>query len=69
MTDKRQTANKDLKELSLLRQNATMITRLKSNVHELIQDIASLEQDLSKTGSSKTAGQLKGELDDITLNM
>ena len=66
MTDQLQKGNKDLKEVATLKQTASITSRLTSNIEELMRDITSLEQDLSRTGSTKTATQLKEELDDLS---
>lgn len=69
MVDKLQTANKVLKDLEALKQAAIILSRTSSSIDELTQEIASLERDLSKTGSTKTAAQLKEELDELSLKL
>ena len=69
MTDQLQKNNKDLKEVGTLKQTATMISRLDSSIEELARDIGSLEQELSKTGSTKTASQIKDELDEVSAKL
>jgi DNA repair protein RAD50 len=69
MTDQLQKSNKDLKEVGTLKQTATMISRLDSSIEELARDIGSLEQELSKTGSTKTASQIKDELDEVSAKL
>jgi DNA repair protein RAD50 len=69
MLEKLQMANKMLKDLDMLKQTAILLARSSSNIEELTQEISQLEQELSKTGSTKTAGQLKDELDDLSTKM
>jgi outer membrane murein-binding lipoprotein Lpp len=69
LAEQLQKGTKDLKELAGLKQTAATIHRLNSSIAELARDINSLEDELSKTGSSKTASQVKDELDEVSAKM
>ena len=54
---------RELKELSILKQQASNSVKLNSDVNRLKEEIARLEEDLSSTGSVKTADSVQEELE------
>ena len=54
---------RELKELSILKQQSSNSVKLNSYVNRLKEEIARLEEDLSSTGSVKTADSVQEELE------
>ena len=54
---------RELKELSILKQQASNSVKLNSDVNRLKEEIARLEEDLTSTGSVKTADSVQEELE------
>jgi DNA repair protein RAD50 len=69
IADKLKQASKDLKEMGTLKQTALLISNLRTGIDQLTQEVSSLEQDLSKTGSTKTVSQLNDEQDELKAKM
>jgi DNA repair protein RAD50 len=68
-SDKLQVLKKELKELASLRQHAVNVSRLHSDCKDLRKEISSVENSLAVTGSTKTADDVQGELDDLSTSL
>lgn len=53
----------------MLKQHAATITKNQSEIERLKTEIANLEEELSSTGSSKTADDVQTELDALSNEM
>lgn len=60
---------RDMREISTLRQHAAAISKNQSEMERLKTEIANLEEELSSTGSSKTADDVQTELDALSTDM
>lgn len=60
---------RQLKDLSSLKQHAIHVTKTQKEIERLGEDIASLETELSRTGSAKTADEVQTELDEVANKM
>jgi DNA repair protein RAD50 len=68
-SDKLEVLKKELKELASLRQHAVNVSRLHSDCKDLRKEISSVENSLAVTGSTKTADDVQGELDDLSTSL
>lgn len=60
---------RELKELAILKQQASISVKLNSDINRLKEDTIRLEEDLSATGSVKTADDVQEELDRLGSQM
>jgi DNA repair protein RAD50 len=60
---------KDIRDIATLKQHAAAITKNQSEIGRLTTEIANLEEELSSTGSSKTADDVQTELDALSNEM
>lgn len=60
---------KDIRDIATLKQHAAAITKNQSEIGRLTTEIANLEDELSSTGSSKTADDVQTELDALSNEM
>ncbi|KAF7987104.1 hypothetical protein HWV62_291 [Athelia sp. TMB] len=56
---------KQLKELSAIKQQSIHITKTQKEIARLSDEIATLENDLRRSGSAKTADDVQAELDEV----
>ncbi|KAI0057825.1 hypothetical protein BV25DRAFT_1994717 [Artomyces pyxidatus] len=68
-SEKVASVKKELKDLSSIRQHAGNVSRLYGDVERVKLDIAAIEKSLASTGSTKTADDVQGELDDLSLEL
>jgi DNA repair protein RAD50 len=59
----------EIKDITFLKQGSASITRLKKECQAATEEIACLEEDLSATGSTKTADDIQEELDKISSDL
>ncbi|TCD70142.1 DNA repair protein rad50 [Steccherinum ochraceum] len=55
-----------LKDLTKLKQEASMITRIREEIENLKRDVTSLEGDLAASGSTKTADEVQEQLEKVS---
>ena len=60
---------KDIRDVTTLKQHAAAITKNQSEIERLKTEITNLEEELSSTGSTKTADDVQGELDALSNEM
>ena len=60
---------KELKDISSLLQHSAHVSRTHKEVRRLEEEIADIENDLSATGSAKTADEIQLELDGVVTEM
>lgn len=58
-------AKKDIKDISIMKQHASQVSRNQRDIERLKQEISEIETNLSATGSTKTADDVQLELDTI----
>jgi DNA repair protein RAD50 len=57
---------KELKDISMMKQHASAVSKALKDVERLLQEISNLETDLEATGSIKTADDVQQELNDLS---
>jgi DNA repair protein RAD50 len=57
---------RDLKDIAIMKQQAGQVTRNQKELDRLKQEIATIETDLSTTGSTKTADDVQAELNTLS---
>lgn len=67
--DRLEELRRELKELVTLKQQASISVKLNSDITRLKEDTIRLEEDLSTTGSVKTADDVQEELDNLGSQM
>jgi DNA repair protein RAD50 len=65
--DKLNDLKRELKDILTLKQHASTVSRLQKELERLKHEITSIEDELSGTGSTKTADDVQAELDAIIL--
>lgn len=60
---------KAIRDIATLKQHAAAITKNQSEIGRLKTEIANLEEELSSTGSSRTADDVQTELDALSNEM
>jgi DNA repair protein RAD50 len=60
---------KELKDISSLLQHSAHVSRTQKEIRRLEEEIADIENDLSATGSAKTADEIQLELDGVVTEM
>ena len=67
--DKLNDLKRQLKDIVVLKEHASNVSRTQKELERLKQEIASIENDLLATGSTKTADDVQAELDALTENL
>ena len=67
--DKLNGLKRELKDIVVLKEHASNVSRTQKELERLKQEIASIENDLLATGSTKTADDVQAELDALTENL
>lgn len=60
---------KELKDLSLMRQHASLVSQTQKDIERLKREVSDIESELSTTGSTKTPDDLQLELDELSTSM
>ncbi|KAI0917273.1 hypothetical protein AcW2_007450 [Taiwanofungus camphoratus] len=60
---------KELKDLSLMRQHASLVSRTQKDIERLKREVSDIESELSTTGSTKTPDDLQLELDELSTSI
>lgn len=60
---------RELRELTLLRQTAQLVTRTHRELEDLQRDVSALELELEKTGSTKSVEDVRAEVNEISDKM
>jgi DNA repair protein RAD50 len=67
--DKLTALRKEAKDISVMRSHASHVSRTQREISRLKDDIASIERDLSYTGSTRTTDAVQSELDSLSNDM
>lgn len=68
-SEKVKEARKEAKDIAAMRQHANHVSRTQKDVARLRVEITHLEEELSATGTTKTADDVQAELDALSLEM
>lgn len=68
-TERLTSAKKDLKDLNVLQQHASNVSRLLQDTERLQQDISDIQKELSASGSTKTATDVQHEIDSVLADL
>jgi phage shock protein A len=68
-TEKLEGLKRELKDIQTLKQQAAHVSRSQKEVERLQHEIASIEEELKATGSTRTADDVQEELDEISAKM
>ena len=60
---------RDLKDLALMKQHATNVSKLVKDIERIGQEVKNLETDLEATGSSRTAEDVQSLLNEVSTNL
>ena len=68
-TEKFEGLKRESKDIQVLKQQAAHVSRSQKDVDRLQQEIASIEEELKATGSTRTADDVQEELDDLSTKL
>ena len=60
---------KELKDLALMKQHATSVSKIIKDIERVGQEVKNLETDLEATGSTRTAEDVQSQLNDVSANL
>lgn len=69
MLEKLEEVKREMNELAIMKQHAISMTKLKSELERLADEVGRLEESLSSTGSVKTTDEVQAELNSTTFEM